>query len=363
MSERELSMSEQDVTMSERELTTGERELTTGEHELTTSAPNREPRLDVLATGLTETRPVCDLLSAQLDAVIDETENAAIGFIDRVHAIDGAVDLLQSRMGELVSQTDRQADVLEQMARDNAAAIEDVRVSIADRDRKVRELVGELRELERYGRGIRAVAATSKVLGLNALIQAAHAGDAGASFQVVANRIQDLAGDSDVAARELEHGITDLTARIMATIGDESKGAGDSQSSQFEHRLGAIADGQATLSAHVGELRRSVEDANGATQTLAELATGIAADVQFQDITRQATQQVQQALKRLGDRSELLIAYADGRAEAEEIESTLNALEQMSGDYVIQRQRAIHAAVASGHDGDLSKDGPAIELF
>lgn len=332
-------------------------------HVLTLGEPNTEPRLEVLANGLTETRPVCDLLSAQLDAVIDETETAAIGFIDRVHAIDGAVDTLQERMNELVCQTVLQAEVLEQMARDNAAAIDDVRTSMADRDRTVRELVSEVRELERYGRGIREVAATSKVLGINALIQAAHAGSAGAAFQVVAKQIQTLAGDSDIAARELEHGIIDLTARIGAAIGDESPASGDGTSNQVEHRLSAMAEGQETLTAHVDEVRRAVEDANGATQTLAELATGIAANVQFQDITRQATQQVQQALKRLGDRSDLLIAYADGRAQAQDIETGAGALDAMVGDYVIQRQRATHAAVTSGTSAPVSQEGPMIELF
>ncbi|MGA2926818.1 MAG: hypothetical protein ABSG43_12630 [Solirubrobacteraceae bacterium] len=140
--------------------------------------PPAGPRLDILSATLGETRPVCDVLSAQLEAVLSETETAALGFIKRVQAIDGAVDTLGNRMGKLVDRTDRQAAVLDEMAQHNAAVIEDLRRFIEQRNDTVRGLVEQVRGLERFSRNIRDVANTSKVLAINALIQAAHAGEA-----------------------------------------------------------------------------------------------------------------------------------------------------------------------------------------
>ncbi len=328
-----------------------------------TSASDPEPRLDVISTSLGETRPVCDVLSAQLDAVLSETETAALGFIERVESIDTAVDTLAARMGELVSRTDRQAVVLEEMARDNTAAVEDLRRFIEERNETVRALVQEVRALERFGRNIRDVASNSKVLAINARIEAAHAGAAGAGFGVVAQHIQDLARVSDTAAQELEHGIEDLTGRILDEVGTHSNDASSGLSSQFEQHLGAIADGQAALVEHVTDVRRAVGDADGATREVAGLAGGIGDNVQFQDITRQATQQVQRALKRLGDHSELLIAYVDGREQVETVQECRHALDDMVNEYVIQRQRATHAEVALRDGGVPTQDGPKIELF
>jgi methyl-accepting chemotaxis protein len=303
------------------------------------------------------------VLSAQLEAVVDETEAAAVGFIDRVEAIDGAVETLGDRMGELVSRTDRQSAVLDEMAMQSAAAVEELRSYIEQRNDTIRELVEQVRGLERYGRSISDVANTSKVLAINALIQAAHAGEAGAGFQIVAQRIQDLARVSGTAARDLESGILELTGRIFAVLGGDGTDGASGMSDQFEQRLGAIAEGQAALAAHVTDVRRAVEDADSATREVTGLATGIAAGVQFQDITRQATQQVQRALGRLGEHSELLIAYVDGREPAETVQDRCHALDEMVNEYVIQRQRATHAEAALGHDHVAAQEGPAIELF
>ncbi|MGP0050175.1 MAG: methyl-accepting chemotaxis protein [Solirubrobacteraceae bacterium] len=326
-------------------------------------APSIGPRLDILSASLGETRPICDVLNAQLEAVVSETETAAVGFIERVEAIDAAVDTLGDRMGELLSQSDREATVLEEMARQNAAAIGELRRFIGEHDDTVRALVVEVCELERFGHSIRDVAHTSKVLAINALIQAAHAGESGAGFQIVAHRIQDLAGVSEKAAREFETGITDLTRRLFAELDHDGDAADAGRSAQFEQHLGAMATGQAALMTQVSDVRRAVEDADGATRTLAGLATGIAANVQFQDITRQATQQVQRALQRLGENSELLIAYVDGNVQAETVQERGNALDDMVNEYVIQRQRATHVEAATGHDATHMQDGPAIELF
>jgi methyl-accepting chemotaxis protein len=333
--------------------------------EAAASAPAQQggPRLDILSAGLSETRPVCELLSAQLEAVLGETETAALGFIEQVEAIDAAVETLGDRMHELTGRSDRQAVMLDDLGRQNVSVVEDLRRFIEQRDDALRVLVGEIRELERFSASIREVAKTSKMLAINALIEAANAGAAGAGFQIVAKHIQGLARDSDSAAVELGSGIEDLSLRILAELGDERHTATAGLSSQFEVHLGAIAKGQAALVNEVSDVRRAVEDAGGATAEVASLATGIAGHVQFQDITRQATGQVQRALERLGAQSDLLMAYADGRAEAEAVQEHQNAMDEMVGEYVIQRQRATHAEVTLDADAVSAAQGPAIELF
>ena len=169
--------------------------------------------------------------------------------------------------------------------------------------------------------------------------------------------MQELALDSDVAATDLKSCLEDLTKRILVVLGDKHG------ESHFEQHLSAVADDEATLVSEVSDVRRAVADAEGATRNVAELATGIAANVQFQDITRQATQQVQRALERLAGQSELLLAYVGGTADAEDVQERRNGLDDMVSEYVIQRQRATHAEAAFGDASIAADSGQAIELF
>ncbi|GAA0136247.1 methyl-accepting chemotaxis protein [Paenibacillus sp. YSY-4.3] len=72
---------------------------------------------------------------------------------------------------------------------------------------------------------IREVAAQTNLLALNAAIQAAHAGEYGRGFNVVATEVRRLAGQAEEAAQEVQANLTGIAAQIE----DISKGMKRSQ--------------------------------------------------------------------------------------------------------------------------------------
>ncbi|MBW8881496.1 MAG: methyl-accepting chemotaxis protein, partial [Asticcacaulis sp.] len=59
-------------------------------------------------------------------------------------------------------------------------------------------------------RDIRAVTGKLRILALNALIEAKHAGDKGAGFSVVADEVRSISGEVEDLARDLGHEIVKL---------------------------------------------------------------------------------------------------------------------------------------------------------
>lgn len=310
------------------------------------------PGDDVIAASAAAIAPVCDLLAAHLGAVVEETEEAAVGFIARSHDLDGAVSSLGAQVTQLVSSAEHQADTLAVLGERNTAMVGDLGAFLTERTDAVRGLIEEVRRLDTFSDRIRDIAKTTNLLSLNALIEAARAGEAGAGFAVVAREVQDLSGEAADAAAEFGARIAELTDRINTTLGNAGTERTAQAGTGFEQRLTSIADGQRELLAafaeSASEVSGAVTEVSTTTASLADLSTALAGGVQFQDITRQAVEQVQRALGRVADSTGALSGYAAGAVDAGELERRSTALDELHGEYVMRRQRETHAAVAGG---------------
>ncbi|MHB8146160.1 MAG: methyl-accepting chemotaxis protein [Vulcanimicrobiaceae bacterium] len=192
---------------------------------------------------------------------------ASLGTSNRalVESREAALSLLASAhsMQRLGDELRAEIDAPAQSLASSVASLEKVREQVA----LVRDVVAEMAaSLERAGAILNVVdeiSAETNLLALNAAIEAAHAGDAGLGFSVIAGEIRKLADRTHSATREVSDVI-----EAVSTSGEEM-GAGTNDATSRTHEV----EGRARdVEGAVGRLLRTIARAVDRAQELAVVA-------------------------------------------------------------------------------------------
>ena len=310
--------------------------------------------------GLETIGPICEVLSAQLEHVVEETEAASSTFVGQLIAIDGEVATLTDKVARLVEQT-RQSSEIQALAARNAQIVSELAQAVHSRDAIIRSLVGEVHGLDAEADAIRQIARTTNILGLNALIVAAHAGDEGSAFGVVAHEVRALSAKSGESAGRIRSGIDALTKKMS----DALNSTGDSTSKDLDVKLAQINDTQAALEHQFASFTQGataiVGEVDNTASRLASLTVEAMSGVQFQDLVRQLVEHVQMSLGRIVEHSRALAANADRDLGADKLELLHADFTEVKTAYVMQRQRETHGRVTA--TAIAADSAPTIELF
>lgn len=313
------------------------------------------------AVSLSEALPVHAILGAQLTDVVRVTEEAAIGFLDWAFAVDEATGRLAVDVAGLARTAVVQRETVVRLTEDNlrvAASFDELMAVVTTRDAAVLRLVNEVKSLDQQVDAIRAITRATNILALNAKIEGARAGAAGAGFRVVANEVQEFSRTSDQAAAGIGAGIARLTAMMEAAIADGATGTANRLIEQMRAQQQHSANELLAGAARVHEVVDAVEQS---TAHLSDLTTQVVGGVQFQDVTRQAVEHVVGALEVLSGQLDVVrgvLVDGDDPAGLDPYDFAVVALEKT---YVMHSQREVHAATMS--DDDVAAAGLAIELF
>jgi methyl-accepting chemotaxis protein len=241
------------------------------------------------------------------------------------------------------------------------------------RDHQMRQLVEEMRGLSTHIAAIESVSRATRILALNASIEAARAGDHGLAFAVVADEVRTLAGQSSAAAQGIGASIAQLTGRLGEILTDDNLTEAESPNfdvgtvddTPINRRLAAIETVQRELAAVMDAV---LEESVGATREVTEISKILTAntmnavgEVQFQDIGRQMIEHVMAAVDDLRQQAGDVADYAAGRLTADEVMTRALVVQEKDASHVMARQRQTHTA-AIGHDIE-SEDLAQIELF
>ncbi|WP_270164911.1 globin-coupled sensor protein [Paenibacillus sp. SYP-B4298] len=85
------------------------------------------------------------------------------------------------------------------------------------------ELKGEIEQIAEMGSLIKGISDQTHLLGLNAAIEAARAGDHGRGFEVVANEVRKLAANSRVALNEIQERLDSIEHKVSSVRSESEK--------------------------------------------------------------------------------------------------------------------------------------------
>lgn len=224
--------------------------------------------------------------SVELDSGMSAADNA-------VRRIDEAIDGVIERTGNQAASVDEVSSSVEQITRNIESLdtmIERQKNAVAESSASIEEMVGAIgsiaRNVESFGdymqrlvaasdtgkgklggvselvkdislrsqglidanKVIQSIAAQTNLLAMNAAIEAAHAGDAGAGFAVVADEIRNLAELSRARSREIAGSIAGIRGGIDKVVGSAAEAE-----SAFENIVGHVRK--------VGELETEIKAA------------------------------------------------------------------------------------------------------
>ncbi|WP_328592620.1 methyl-accepting chemotaxis protein [Paenibacillus cymbidii] len=131
---------------------------------------------------------------------ITAREDAALRMTNELQAM--AADLLKRAEAGIAS------------SHEVAAAIERVVTESNDNMQVLRQLEAKAESVRGMIRIIREIASQTNLLALNAAIEAAHAGEYGRGFDVVASEVRKLANQAEEATREINANLTGMAAQV-----------------------------------------------------------------------------------------------------------------------------------------------------
>ena len=341
------------------------------QEELDQRVSGGEVIIDRAATDLGELPALTKLLNEQLHAITQETEQSAHGIMERLMSIDEVINELMSTVTESAKEADVMMQEGEKSIQSNVELIETLNRYIQDRyaefdaDREsISVVVQQAKSLSSLVQLIKRISSQTNLLALNAAIEAARAGDVGRGFAVVADEVRKLSGETDHAVSKIQEGIGNVAKTIEDQL--QSKLANSNIDQQkvvlenFTHHLSNMGSNYHHL------MKRDEETLihlTNTSNTLSSMFMDVMAGIQFQDITRQQIEQVQNALNRLNSHVVQMVEMLRNK-DFSNAATIREHIDQIYDSYVMKNQRDVHeSAMGDNGQGGSNTAPQKIELF
>jgi methyl-accepting chemotaxis protein len=158
------------------------------------------------------------------------------------------------------------------------------------------DLATATKELQGMAQDVSQIAAHTNILAINAAIEAAHAGDAGRGFGVIAKAIRELSQTSADAGRRIAQRMAQIESIMVTTLRKANETA-EHDGEAIELSGSVVQD----VLAHVRTLGESAEDMLSKGLEIRRDTDNLLVNLQFQDRTSQILGAIDWDIKRLQD--------------------------------------------------------------
>ncbi|MCJ2089992.1 methyl-accepting chemotaxis protein [Methylobacterium sp. E-005] len=319
-----------------------------------------------VAQDLADLGPFFSVTREQLRSIVGQTEGAAAAIMTSLDALNaaqirsaGCLDDTRERIVGVAEQSDA---ALHTLARSLGTYLDGrLRETRAERG-AVDAAAAQMRGLDTLIISLEKVGASTRMLALNANIEASRAGIHGAGFKVIARELQDLAQASQSAMAEARTQVSNVQRTIGQVLAAEHGTEGTQSEQQRLQALMTELDSIAETTTRVllGMVRSDLTEVASLTKAVGNEVLSVFGQVQFQDVVRQQIEAIDESNTMLEHCLDGLRQSLSGH-EPEAPVRPAAILETARSRYVTQIQRHVDAQVM-GRPTDQAET-LAIELF
>ncbi|MEX2443892.1 MAG: methyl-accepting chemotaxis protein [Alkalispirochaeta sp.] len=227
---------------------------------------------------------------AGVSSSVDKLHESIHTTAGKAQEISGAIGAMEEQINAQVSAIEQtsasveemnaQSDSIRNTAAKRAGEVDDLTNAVAKSSSRLEELGTKAQELERRtdqmleaANVINGVAAQTNLLSMNAAIEAAHAGDAGRGFSVVAEEIRKLAENSSNNAKVIQNSLKGSVTLIQEINGSFETMQGTFHTVTDSTRL--TRDAFSEIESTVSELSTGMNEVTGAVVAIRDAIMSI----------------------------------------------------------------------------------------
>jgi len=255
-----------------------------------------------LLTGLDITTPIIDKLSK---VIITKSEESTINATEKIFTIVGDSQTVSKDIQILLSNMDTGEHSLDNEMDRLLKKVQDFQVIVNNVEQLKKSYVNDMSTIENTVVSIKGLADSiadiadqTSILAINASIEAARAGNAGAGFAVIAEETQKLASSSKQITEKITSGIKE----IGGTIANSFKRQSETLTNTVDHlqeTKESFHQMTFNLAPQIKNIASSVQKSKDLSESVTARLGEITMSLQYQDATRQILEHIVQLVKHI----------------------------------------------------------------